>query len=364
MSVLVSMILVASTLAAAEPRFGLDRDPACVVSELAAGNLRVLLPGDPVRPPCAWSGEAAFANELGRCYTLYSWWNGSRSHNLEKAARAVDGLVLWPGETFSFNDRVGPRTEEADYREAKVIAHYGYTDGVGGGICQVASTLYGAAFFAGLHEVERNQHRFRVAYTRLGLDATVDYGKKDLRIRNPFPFPVRFELGRIDKGELMVRVSGPMELVKTRYRYKLVEVQPSDRVRFKKVAEVKDVLEYYGRPGVTLERQKTQKSVFRDGWRRTGLRKDKYEASPWEIRVTDYPEGEKHLRGVTKKQIAALLKGSKYKVADAMYDDLDKEDGDWLRSDYVSRNRLPRFERFNKPVALITARDGRCRVAR
>ncbi len=352
MPILISMILIASTLAVAEPRFALDRDPVCVVSELAGGNLRVLLPGDPVSPPCAWSGEAAFALELGRCYTLYSWWNGPRSHNLEKAARAIDGVVLRPGETFSFNQRVGPRSEETGYREAKVIAHYGYTDGIGGGICQVASTLYGASLFAGLEELERNQHRFRVAYTRLGLDATVDFGKKDLKLRNPFPFPVRLELGRTGKGELMARVSGPMELVKTRYRFKLEEVTHSDRVRFKKVKTVKDALVYYGRPGITLKRLKSQRTVFRRKWRRTKLGKDQYQPSPWELEVAEYPGGRKHLRGATKKQISKLLEGTRYKVEDAMYKDLDEKDSKWLRPDYVSGKRLRQFERFNQPAAV------------
>lgn len=353
MPILISMILVASTLATAQPRFGLDRDPFCVVSELAEGNLRVLLPGDPAYPPCAWSGEAAFGLEIGRCYTQYSWWNGPRTHNLEKAAAAVDGVVLRPGETFSFNQSVGPRTEETGFREAKVIAHYGYTDGVGGGICQVASTLYGAAFFAGLEEVERNQHRFRVAYTRMGLDATVDYGKKDLKLRNPFPFPVRLELGRTGKGELMARVSGAMELVKTRYRYKLEEVTSSDRVRFKKVEVVKDPLVYYGRPGIVLERLVSRKSTFgRKKWRRTKLGKDQYQASPWELEVTEYPGGKKRLNGVSQKQIAGLLEGTKYKVADAMYRDLDEKDSKWLRPDYVSGKRLRRFERFTQPASV------------
>jgi len=352
MPILISMILIASTLAAAEPRFGLDRDPACVVSELAAGNLRVLLPGDPVNPPCAWSGEAAFSLEMGRCYTQYSWWNGARTHNLEKAARAIDGVVLRPGETFSFNQLVGPRTEETGYREAKVIAHYGYADGIGGGICQVASTLYGAALFAGLEELERNQHRFRVAYTRMGLDATVDYGKKDLKLRNPYPFPVRLELGRTGKGELLARVSGPMGLVQTRYRYKLEEVIPSDRVRFKKVATVKDTLVYYGRPGITLERLKTQRTVFHRKWRQAKLGKDQYQASPWELEVVEYPGGRRTVKGATKKQITELLEGTKYKVADAMYQDLDEKDSKWLRPDYVNGKRLRQFERFNQPAAV------------
>lgn len=243
MALLISMILVASTLAVAEPRFGLDRDPVCVASALAEGDLRVLLPGDPAQAPCAWTGAAAFALELGRCHTLYSWWNG-----------------------------------------------------------------------------------------------------------------VRLELGRTGKGELMARVSGPTELVKTRYRYKLEEVVPSDRVCFKKVPEVKDVVEYFGRPGITLERLVSKRSVFSKKWRRTKLRKDQYQPSPWEIEVTEFPGGRKRLQGASKRQIAKLLKGTKYKIEDAMYKDLDDKDSKWLRPDYVSGKHLRSFQRFSVPAAVADSR--------
>ncbi|MBM4372173.1 MAG: VanW family protein [Deltaproteobacteria bacterium] len=352
MAVLMSMILLAGAVAAGQPRFGLDRDPLCVVSALAGGDLLVLLPGSPETPPCGWRGVRAFAAELGRCQTMYSWWNEERTHNLERAARAVDGVVLAPGETFSFNGRVGPRTAEAGFVEAKVIVSEGYVDGVGGGVCQVASTLYAAGLFAGLDLVERHPHRFRVGYARLGLDATVDFGKKDLRLRNPYPWPVRLEMGRTGPGELLARVTGPLSLVESRFRYRIGEVVPSDRVNFKKVDRVRDPVEFYGRPAISIERFLLRASVFNDGWSRRKLRKDAYESSPWEIRVTEYPGGQARLRGASPSRIARLLEGSRYRVEDALFKDLGTSDSRWLRQDRVPPKRLERFERFNAPASV------------
>jgi hypothetical protein len=352
MAILMSVFLITSALTAAQPRFGLDRDPLCVASALSRGELRVLLPGDPVHPPCGWTGERAFGVELGRCHTIYSWWNLERTHNLEKAARAVDGVVLAPGETFSFNGRVGPRTEEAGFVEAKVIVTDGYVDGVGGGVCQVASTLYAASLFAGLEEVERHPHRFRVGYARLGLDATVDFGKKDLRVLNPFPFPVRLEMGRTSPGELLARVTGPSSLVTTRFRYRVEEVVPSDRVNFKKVAKVRDPVEFFGRPAITITRHRGWTTVFEGTWHRKTLRKDRYEASPWEILVTEYPGGQTRLSGASSSRIARHLEGTKYRVEDAVFKDLSRKDSRWLRMDRVSAKRMARFERFSAPESV------------
>jgi vancomycin resistance protein YoaR len=113
-----------------------------------------------------------------------------RAVNIARAAAKLDGLVLAPGETFSFNDVVGPRTLEAGFTHAPEIVGDEMQDGVGGGTCQVASTLHAAAVFGALDVVERHAHGRPSSYTKLGLDATVSYPTTDLRIHNPLPFPV------------------------------------------------------------------------------------------------------------------------------------------------------------------------------
>lgn len=113
-----------------------------------------------------------------------------RTFNLKVAAEKVDGLVVMPGETFDFNDIVGERNEANGFRPAPVIAGGEMIDGVGGGTCQVASTLHAAAFFAGLPIPLRQAHSRPSAYMFMGLDAVVAYPQLNFRFTNDFPFPI------------------------------------------------------------------------------------------------------------------------------------------------------------------------------
>jgi vancomycin resistance protein YoaR len=113
-----------------------------------------------------------------------------RAANIANAAKKLDGTVLAPGTTFSFNEVVGERSLAAGFTYAPEIVGDELETGVGGGTCQVATTLHAAALFGALDVVERRAHGRAAAYAKVGLDATVAYGKVDLRLRNPFPFPV------------------------------------------------------------------------------------------------------------------------------------------------------------------------------
>jgi len=113
-----------------------------------------------------------------------------RTHNVKLGASMLDGQVLLPGKTFSFNDVVGDRVEARGFRFAPVLAGGAVVEGMGGGTCQVASTLHSAAFFAGLIIEERQPHSRPSGYIKMGLDATVVYPAIDLKLRNPFEYPV------------------------------------------------------------------------------------------------------------------------------------------------------------------------------
>jgi vancomycin resistance protein YoaR len=132
----------------------------------------------------------------------------ARSFNLKLAASRFDGTVLFPGETFDFNEVVGPRTEAWGYKVAPVIASGELVDGVGGGTCQIAGTLHGAAFFAGLDIVERHPHTRPSYYIKMGLDAAVAYPTLTLRIRNPFAFPVVL-VESVRGGVVRAEILGP-----------------------------------------------------------------------------------------------------------------------------------------------------------
>jgi vancomycin resistance protein YoaR len=132
------------------------------------------------------------ATLLGFFETRYSTLETStdRTYNLRVAVERIDGLVVMPGETFDFNDVVGPRSEANGFRPAPEIAGGELVDGVGGGTCQVAGTLHAAVFFAGLPVVERRPHSRPSSYLWMGLDATVVYPNVDFRFRNDRSFPL------------------------------------------------------------------------------------------------------------------------------------------------------------------------------
>lgn len=127
---------------------------------------------------------------IGRYVTYYNPGNVNRSHNIALAAEAIDSTVVFPGETFSFNRTVGQRTVARGYREAPVIVRGELSEGVGGGICQVSSTLYNAVDNAGLQIVERYAHSRNVAYVPPGRDATVSWYGPDFAFRNSLDQPV------------------------------------------------------------------------------------------------------------------------------------------------------------------------------
>lgn len=134
----------------------------------------------------------------------------NRSFNIRLAASRVNGTIILPGQTFSFNDVVGPRTQRAGFRKAKMINAEGrLVDSFGGGVCQAATTTFAAALFAGLTIVETRPHSHYMSYIDPGLDTTVIFDKFDLKIRNDFSFPVMIQTQtEPNRGYITVRVLG------------------------------------------------------------------------------------------------------------------------------------------------------------
>lgn len=149
----------------------------------------------------------ALDETLGTYATRYRAYQRGRSHNVELAARKLDGVVIAPGETISFNETVGPRTGRQGFRRAPVIDGGELVPGMGGGVCQVASTLHGAALRAGLEIVEAQPHSRPSGYMPLGLDAAVAWPQLDLKIANPYDFPVMVST-HSEEGQLTVELVG------------------------------------------------------------------------------------------------------------------------------------------------------------
>lgn len=131
---------------------------------------------------------------IGTYSTDYSTSSANRKANIHLASSKINGISLNPGEVFSFNNVVGPRTAGAGYKIAHVYSGGKVIDGIGGGICQVSSTLYNAAVLADLEIAYRTNHSMPVSYVPLGRDATVSYGSIDFKIKNNKETPVKIEI--------------------------------------------------------------------------------------------------------------------------------------------------------------------------
>lgn len=131
----------------------------------------------------------------------------SRNTNIRTAAAKLDGVVLAPGEKLSFNETVGRRTIENGFKLAGVYKAGKHDLGIGGGICQVSSTLYNAVLLGDLKVLRRQNHSMPVAYLPVGRDATVDYGSIDLVFENTMPTPIAISSSYVP-GRLTFRVLG------------------------------------------------------------------------------------------------------------------------------------------------------------
>lgn len=136
-------------------------------------------------------GTEAFPDLLSTFSTKYAASNKNRTTNLILAANKINGTVLMPGETFSYNKVVGARTIAAGYKEAPIYVQGEVVDGLGGGICQITSTLYNAVVYANLEVTQRSNHQFVPSYVTASRDATVVYGAIDFQFKNNRNYPIK-----------------------------------------------------------------------------------------------------------------------------------------------------------------------------
>ena len=135
--------------------------------------------------------EKLFNSTIASYASNYSTSAENRASNVELAASRINGKVLKPGEEFSYNETIGDTTVENGYKVAPVYANGKESTGVGGGICQVSSTLYSAVLYADLEVTQRRNHSLTVAYVPKGQDATVSYGTIDFKFRNNMEYPIK-----------------------------------------------------------------------------------------------------------------------------------------------------------------------------
>ena len=163
---------------------------------------------------------------LGSFTTKYEVNHKDRVNNLLIASSAINNVIVYPGQIFSFNTWVGPRVTEVGYKEAPVVYLGKLIPGVGGGVCQVSSTLYNAVLLSNLKIVQRLNHSLPISYVPLARDATVVYDGVDLIIENTSKFPILI-VSNVTPPYLTVAVLGrKIEWKKVELETKVVETFP------------------------------------------------------------------------------------------------------------------------------------------
>jgi vancomycin resistance protein YoaR len=149
-------------------------------------NNTILLPVKAINPKITVDNltNAGIHEMLSSYTTVFKNEDANRTDNIKLAALKTNGTLLYPGSIFSFNEIVGPREKECGFKEALEIVDGEFVPGIGGGICQVSSTLYNAVLLANLDIVERSNHSRPLSYVPLGQDATVAYDALDFKFSN------------------------------------------------------------------------------------------------------------------------------------------------------------------------------------
>ena len=163
----------------------------------------------------------------------YTAWNGSnppRDNNLKLACAAVNGKVLLPGEVFDYNATLGKRTKEKGYQEAATYVNGDTVQDLGGGICQVSSTIYYCALLSDMEIVTRFNHGYISSYVPYGMDATVSWGGPEFRFRNTADYPIRIE-ATSNYGNVTVKILGTdTKDYYVRMEYEIKETTPYEEV--------------------------------------------------------------------------------------------------------------------------------------
>ena len=216
------------TISEEVPGYGFDLEAAQQQLATAEPGSTVVIQMEDIEPEVTkldLSSEM-FGTALHKVSTKYAV-NSNRTNNLDLACKAINGTILNPGEIFSFNDVVGERTAAKGYLPATVFVTGGASESeLGGGVCQVASSIYYCSLFLNLEQVHREPHMYVVDYVDFGMDATVYWGSIDYQFKNTLDYPIKIQ-ANIDGGTVNITFWGPEELDFTvETDYKILETYP------------------------------------------------------------------------------------------------------------------------------------------
>ncbi len=201
---------------------------------------------------------------LGSFTTYFDGSNTSRAHNIHLASQKIHQTLIPAGGIFSFNQVVGERTPEAGYDDAPVFMGGRLVPGVGGGICQVSSTLFNTALLSGMDIVERDTHFAPVSYIPVGLDATVAWGYIDFQFKNPYTHPI-YVIAEEGAGYVTITILGAKEDVPQSVSITKGTEQKIPNKKIEKIDDTvkEETIEEAGHEGISVDTTRT--IVYGDG---------------------------------------------------------------------------------------------------
>lgn len=265
-------------------------------SEWAGGILQVDAEVEILKPTYVTEDLEQIKDCLGEHSTNYNAANVARTTNLTNGTHFIDGVVLLPGETLSIYDYLYPCTEENGYRSAIAYADGGYVDSIGGGICQISTTLYNALLKAELKVLTRAPHSLTVSYADPGFDSAQAEGSKDLSFKNSTDYPVYVEAWA-SNGTVHCALWGvetrPSNRTVRYYNNILSRVSPGEPV-YTEDPNLPEGEEKYDQDPYDAIVAELYKEVSVDGVVKetTLLHTDRYAASPAKIRIGTGPAAE------------------------------------------------------------------------
>ena len=199
------------TQSATESKVGIQFDVAAAqpLWDAAANGDTVTIPATLTQPEMTQERlqQHLLADKLATKTTSLSGSSSNRITNVKLAAEKINGVILQPGQTFSYNDVVGQRTKANGFKEAGAYSNGQVVQEVGGGICQVSSTLYYCAMVSNLKINTRTCHYFPVSYIEPGMDATVSWGGPEFKFTNNRDYPIEIK-AYVQNGSVTVEIWG------------------------------------------------------------------------------------------------------------------------------------------------------------
>ena len=230
---------------------------------------------------------------LGSFTTYFDGSNTSRAHNIHLASQKIHQTFIPAGGVFSFNQVVGERTPEAGYDDAPVFMGGRLVPGIGGGICQVSSTLFNTALLSGMDIVERDTHFAPVSYIPVGLDATVAWGYIDFQFKNPYSHPI-YVIAEEGAGYVTITILGAKEDAPQSVTITKGKEQKIPNKKIEKIDEAAkaETIEEAGHEGISVDTTRT--IVYGDGRSSTYTFNSYYE--PVDTVLVTGPNVEKKLK--------------------------------------------------------------------